>query len=247
MPHNRYFLESIFTTQAEVLLIGEEAHHLTRVMRKNKGDEVELINGKHQLAFATIERIEKKEVRLHISEVTEQSPPKRALIICQALARFNRLETITEKGTELGMTALWLFPGHLSEKKDLSANQINRLRAIAIAALKQSGRLDLPPIVLYPPLEKWKSIEFPAYFGDLGPDAPPLLMALSECPSDDFIFFVGPETGFSSSEKDRLCELQAQGVRLHPNILRTDTASLTALSVISNYFLTHQTITPSKN
>ena len=237
MPHNRYFLDSAFITQADVLLMGEEAHHLTRVMRKSKGDVVELINGRHQLATATLLGTEKKGIHLRVNSVVEQSSSKQALIICQALPRFNRLETITEKGTELGMTALWLFPGHLSEKKDLSPNQLDRLRTIAIAALKQSGRLDLPTFVLCPPLEQWKPFEFPSYFGDLAPEAPPFLSALNKIPSGDMSFFVGPEAGFSPSEECRLRELQAQGVRLHHNILRTDTASLTALSIISNHFL----------
>ncbi len=240
MPHNRYFLDSAFKSQSDVLLSGEEAHHLSRVMRKNRGDEVELINGRHQLATAILLGIEKKGICLRIISIIEHSPPKRALIICQALPRFNRLENIVEKGTELGMTSLWLFPGQLSEKKDLSANQLDRLKTIAIAAIKQSGRLDLPTFVLCPPLEQWKPLEFPAYFGDLDPDAPPFLSALNQSPSDDILFFVGPEAGFSSVEENRLHQLQAQGVRLHHNILRTDTASLTALSVISNYFLTRK-------
>lgn len=239
MPHNRYFLDTPFQAPSEILLVGEEAHHLSRVMRKSEGDEIELINGRNQLGVATLIGIEKKGVRVQLLSVIEANPPRQHLIICQALPRLNRLEIVVEKGTELGMTALWLFPGDLSEKKELSNNQLERLKAISIAAIKQSGRLDLPTIALHPPLRQWKSLPFPAYFGDLSPDAPPFLSALNQRASDDMLFFVGPESGFSSEEEGILHQLKAQGVRLHPHILRTETASLAALSVITNHFLAH--------
>ncbi|MFC2049336.1 RsmE family RNA methyltransferase [Chlamydiota bacterium] len=238
MPLNRYFLDAPFQADAEVLLTGEEAHHLSRVMRKKEGDAVELVNGQNALATAALIGSEKKGVRLRLLSIVEQEPPARALIICQALPRFNRLETIAEKGTELGMTALWLFPGELSEKKELSPTQLTRLKGITVAAMKQSGRLDLPSIHLHPPLKQWKPRTSPAYFGDLNPEAPPFLSALSKSMQDDILFFVGPEAGLTSAEEQQLLRLQATGVRLHTNILRTDTASLTALSVISNFFLT---------
>jgi len=239
MPQNRYFLDAIFHQDSHVLLEGEEAHHLSRVMRKEKGDPIELVNGKGQLATASIEAIEKNRVHIIIRTLFEPKPPKRRVIICQALPRFNRLETIVEKGTELGMYALWLYPGALSEKKDLSNSQLCRLKAIAIASMKQSGRLDLPLISLHPSLEKWSKLDFPAFFGDLEPEAPSLLSALKGNISDDLLFFVGPESGFTPKEKEQLKNIHAFGVRLHINTLRTDTAPLAALSIISNAFLSN--------
>lgn len=238
MPQNRYFLDSPFHVPSDVLLTDEEAHHLNRVMRNKEGDKVELINGRCQLATAVVLGVEKKGIRLRLLAITEQDRPPRTLIICQAFPRFNRLETLVEKGTELGMTALWLFPGQLSEKKELSSTQLTRLKGIAVAAMKQSGRLDLPPLMIHPPLDQWKHLEWPAYFGDLNPEAPPLLSVLNQEAPDNLLFFVGPEAGLNSVEENHLRRLQAKGVRLHTNILRAETASLTALSVICNYFLT---------
>jgi 16S rRNA (uracil1498-N3)-methyltransferase len=247
MPHNRYFIDVPLCLGNEVLLVGEEAHHLHRVMRKSEGDEVELINGLHQLGEATLVEIEKKGIRLRLTKVIEKKTFKPALIVCQAIPRFNRLENLVEKGTELGMTSLWLFPGQLGEKKNLSPTQWERLRSVAIAAIKQSGRLDLPSFVCRPALDQWTSLDLPAYFGDLASDAPPLLSELNKLLKNErqkptaekpsILFFIGPEAGLSESEGDKLRSLQAQGVRLHSNVLRTDTASLAALSIISNFFL----------
>ncbi len=238
MPHNRFFLDAPFHLDEELLLEGEEAHHLLRVMRNQVGDGVEIVNGKGQLAEALIQKSEKKAAYLRLTAIQEESRPPHEVILCQALPRLSRLEMIIEKGTELGMTELWLFPGDLSEKKELSSHQQERLHAIATAAMKQSGRLYLPKIIYKPPLIQWPSTSLRSYFGDTDPQAPPFLELLSQHPLESLLFFVGPEAGFTEREEAFLKKQNGQGVRLNRHILRTETAPLAALAVISNFFLT---------
>ncbi len=220
MPHDRFFVDTPFEEHAEIDL-QHEARHL-KVMRVREGETLELVNGRNQLAQAALSGLKGK-----ILTVEERPAPK-PLILCQAIPRLNRLDTIVEKGTELGMTELWLFPGKLSEKKELSANQLKRLEQITIAALKQCGRLDLPKIKLKEPLLKWDSIPCAAYFGTLS-KAPAFTSILDK--SKEICFFIGPEAGLTADEEAHLMQLGAQGVNLHPNILRTDTASLVALAL----------------
>lgn len=231
MPHSRFYIDSAFTENSEVYLEGEEAHHLQRVMRKREGEVVELVNGRNQLALAKIAQCSKKGVSLTLIRVSEQAPPAFTVILCQAIPRMNRLDLIVEKGTELGMHELWLFPAALSEKKELSPTQLKRLELISIAAMKQCGRLDLPKISLKAPLLKWKELPFPAYFGETSESAPPFFSTLQK--KEGILFFIGPEAGFTSDEEKHLKSLHAQGVSLHSNILRTDTAPLIALSIIT--------------
>ena len=229
MPAERYYIDIPLISDQEVTLPYPESHHLVKVMRTPTGKTVELINGHNQLAQATVLTAHKK-IQLQITSVTTQDSPPHKIILCQALPRLNRLETIVEKGTELGMTALWLFPGDLSEKRELTDNQFQRVKTIAISAIKQCGRLDLPEIILKPPLSKWDPLPFPAYFGDTDPEAPRFFDQWKK--SSDVCFFIGSESGFSKKELTHLQHLKAQGVRLHPNILRTDTAPLVALTII---------------
>src|SRR5262245_8638445 len=135
MPHSRFFLNTLFEKEREVSLSGEEAHHLWHVMRKREGEIVELVNGSYQLAKAKILFYEKKGIRLQLLDVLEKSPLPTSLVLCQAIPRMERLERIVEKGTELGMSELWLFGGQLSEKKEVNTAQLKRLEAIAIAAM----------------------------------------------------------------------------------------------------------------
>jgi len=233
MPHSRFFLDTLFQVDAESTLSGDEAYHLQRVMRKREGEVVELVNGRNQLAKATILSLEKKYIQLRILEIEEKFSD-RTIILCQALPRLNRLDTIVEKGTELGMTELWLFPGQLSEKKELTSLQIKRLESISVAAMKQCGRLDLPKIILKPSLFTWNYSyqHYLAYFGEFSAAASPFYTVLPK--EKNILFFIGPESGFTLDEESHLRQNNVIGVRLHPNILRTDTAAIAALSMIAS-------------
>lgn len=234
MPHNRYFLDTSFENGKSYFLIGDEAHHLAKVMRKKEGESVELVNGKNQFALAKIKHIKKREVQLEVVNIKLSLNPIYSIILCQALPRQNRLDYILEKGTELGMTEIWLFPGELSEKSNLSAAQRKRGESILIASMKQCGRLDLPKIKEMPPLFNWdqKLFLYPSFFGDLSPQAPKFSEIFKK--NNGILFFNGPEPGFSQSEKEILKNNSAQGVSLHLNTLRSDTAALTALALIAN-------------
>lgn len=222
MPLNRFFVDDPLEEGSCISLEPKEEHHL-RVMRCQKGEMVELINGKGVLATARLQ----KPLQI-ISKREEPLPP--AIVLCQAICKPNRLDTILEKGTEIGMSEIWLFPGEKSEKKNVSANQLERATNIFIAALKQCGRLHLPKILIKPPLAKWQKLPGLTFYGD--PEGKRL-------PSEVSLpvhFIIGPEAGFSPHEKKVLQRL-GQGIYLNPAVLRTDTAPLVALSLL-NYFLT---------
>ncbi|MFN0064742.1 MAG: RsmE family RNA methyltransferase [Chlamydiales bacterium] len=228
MPANRFFLDHPLLQENRAHLQGTEAHHLTKVMRKSRGAIVELIDGHGKLATAEVLAVGRELVELKILSLTESEKPERR-ILCQAIPRLNRLETILEKGTELGMTELWLFPGELSEKTSLTKNQIERIHTLFVSALKQCGRLYLPLLELKPSLLEWKELPLQSFFGDIAPDAPPFPQKLRHEP---ILFCVGPEAGFTPKEEEKLRKLGAQGVALSHAILRTDTAPLVALSLI---------------
>lgn len=232
MVAKRFYIDKPLETNQSVILADQEFIHLSKVMRIKPSETVELVNGQGTLAMARVETLRKKEAELFVLKSTflTFSP---FCILAQALPRINRLDFIVEKGTELGMDELWLFPGEQSERTHLTEMQLNRLKLVAIAAMKQSGRLYLPKIILKPCLKKWEEPNYPAYFGDVSSFAPHFSLVLKKQP---FLFVVGPETGFTTQESDHLKTLNAIGAKLHHNILRTDTASLAALSIASAFY-----------
>lgn len=238
MPVNRYYLDKLFNRDSTVELEGKEYHHLSHVMRASQGERIDLVNGRGQLAKACILKLDKRRAHLQVEEVISKDQPSFEIILAQALPRTNRLHTIIEKGTELGMSQLWLFPGELSERKSFASQGKERLKAVAISAMKQCGRLFLPKIVINPPLCSWKTLDYVAFFGDIDPIASPFsLQGKDVFSSLGVIFFIGPESGFTEKEIAWLKKSKVRGVKLHENILRTDTAPLVALSLIHNLLM----------
>lgn len=230
MPVERFFIENPLQESSTVTLTDSEFHHLTHVIRCQEGETVELINGKGALAQASILSIKKKEAVLNITKTSFEPPQTIEIVLAQAIPRMNRLDTILEKGTELGVTQFWLFPSELGERKELTAHQLERQKGILIAAIKQSGRLFLPQIVLKPKLSQWKKLPYTAFYGDLSSQAKPL----KEQQFESAIIFIGPESGFTQDEEAVLQQLGVIGIRLNNHTLRTDTAAIAALAIITH-------------
>ena len=235
MPAERYFIENSFEVNTPCILQDQEFHHLIHVMRNKIGDTIEIVNGLGELAQGFIQDITKKQASIIIKHIRKDSPSPSQLILAQALPRPNRLDFILEKGTELGMTELWLFPGKQGERKDLTDHQLERMKNVTVAAMKQCGRLFLPKIIIKSSLEKWSTFPKTSFFGDVSPDSPNFLDVFPAYKQEtEIAFFIGPESGFSESEL-LLLKKHALGVKLNPNILRTDTAALCCLSLMNAY------------
>lgn len=230
MPQDRFYLNTSFSIGSIVQLADDEMKHLF-VMRPKIQTQVDLVNGKGDLAKASITAISKKEITLMIDSLHHEEAEPFKFIIAQGIPKGSRLDTILEKGTELGMTELWLFPAERSEKTSLNPARIEK---ILVAAMKQCGRLYLPKILTPPPIEKWNELPFTTYFGAFQENAPHLLSAWQKSPPQNgAIFVIGPESGLTKKEEAQLINLKAEGVSLHKNILRTDTAPLAALTLMT--------------
>jgi len=233
MPIDRFFYPEHLSESTEITLCDQELHHLAHVTRARIAEHVEIVNGQGQLGIAVVKTIEKKRATLGVLKVSTSFPKGCKTILAQAIPRLNRLDFIVEKGTELGMDGLQLFPAEKSEKKQLSNQQMQRLKKISISAMKQCGRLFLPSITVAAPLVQWESFPVPSYFGDIASSAKTMIKRWqSKPPKEECTFFIGPEAGFTEQEIEQLRKNGVEGVALHPNILRTDTASLTALAIM---------------
>lgn len=240
MPVERFYINEPLEKNRTIFLKKEEFHHLSHVIRLKSGEQVEIINGNGVLAQGEIASIERSQAAITISSIREEAPTTSEIILAQALPRQPRLEYILEKSVEIGVTKLWLFPGMLSEKKEFSPSQIERIHHIIISAAKQCGRLYLPTVILSPPLLSWQSNSLPksSFFGDTRLNKTPFLEILLAQKEKSILIAIGPEKGFHEKETTWMEEnLGMRGVHLHPNILRTDTAAIYSLSLASAFLL----------
>lgn len=241
MPDNRFFIDQPLQKGATVYLKDSELHHL-QVMKRGQKNHLELVNGRYQLAQAVLLELKRDAATLKIEDVIEKKAPHTCkIILAQALIKPAKLDFVLEKGTELGVNEFVFFAANLSELKELSENKKARFHSLIIAALKQCGRLDLPKITFLKNLKDCPqffstSPSSQNYFGDLAEKAP----FLSDLPKKalaklkNIAFFVGPEKGFTEEEIDFLkTNLKAKSTSLSQNILRAETAGITAAALLS--------------
>lgn len=220
MPENRYFIDQNLFKNQTLQIPKNELKHL-QVMRKKTGDFIEIVNGRNQLAQATLVSSE----MASIDSVETAPPPSIEIVLALGFLRPKNLYWVIEKGTELGASSFWLFPTKKSEKKALTKTQHTRLQNLIISAVKQCGRLDLPSICFPPPLSKWKKPSIPLFYGDLGSKK-----RLTKC--DSAIVAIGPESGFTKEELNILKALGGTPISLSSFTLRAETAAICALSKI---------------
>lgn len=225
MPADRFYIDADLV--GTLSLEGAEHHHLAHVMKIRVGEKVEVVNGRGGLATAKVLSVSKHDADLQILSATQSPLPTPRLILAVPLMRPAKLELVIEKCTELGADGFWFYPAHYSEKNDLSDHQQDRLNLIAISAMKQCGRLDLPSLKLLASFEEIFSTPATYLFGDTR------ATKMAKRPDGKIIFITGPERGFSEKELEIL-DQKATGVRLHGNILRAETAPIAAAVIYSS-------------
>jgi 16S rRNA (uracil1498-N3)-methyltransferase len=245
----RFYLPTLTESDRTVTLRGEEFHHLAQVLRLKPGDTVTLFDGKGQSYLGRIEALTQNEARVTIREklkIGRESPLE--LVLGQGAAKADKMEFVIQKATELGVsriiplitsrTVVQLSGGG-------SARKIERWRRIALEAVKQCGRSRIPDVDEPQPfsevLKSWEGfLKLTPWEGseprpptDEGKTARPLREVLRERGSQNkVILLIGPEGGFSFEEVDEARSAGFIPVSLGPRILRTETAAVTALSLL---------------
>lgn len=231
MKEKRFYYNGNLNKDADILLDGEEFHHLSNVMRARVGDKLILFNGDGCFYHAEISELAKKYANIKIlSSEKSQSEPQIELCIYQALAKGDKLSLIMQKITEIGASELAIFD---SEFCDVKANttRVDRLETIAISAAKQCGRATITKqsgvFKLSEVIEKIKDYDafYVAYENEDG-----LTLAKDLILNKDKIkkvaIMIGAEGGFAAGEIEMLKQAGAKIVSLGSRILRTETAAI---------------------
>jgi 16S rRNA (uracil1498-N3)-methyltransferase len=229
----RFFTDPPRAGAAE--LRGDEARHLTRVLRVEPGQQFE-ISDNQSVYLAEIAEARGDRVVFRILEPIESPPPPVRLTLCAALVKFDRFEWIVEKATELGVERILPVEAGRTEKGlfEASRKRTERWQRIARESSQQSRRARLPEILPAVRFERSLATEASCrYFLDED-GGPPLLATLpaARTPSDTVALLLGPEGGWTGSERAEAAVAGWQATSLGPQILRAETAAVAALAVI---------------
>jgi len=232
-------------------LRGPEAFHVTRVLRKKEGDEVELFDGKGGRYTGVIETVHGDgSVEGAISK-TEKAPKAGLLVDLHlylgVLKKPSHWEWALEKGTELGVMSFTpvITPRTIVQSREISKNKLERWNKIMTAASKQCERATIP--TLHAPAHFRDAIQTARKSGGITllawerhPGATTyagLREVLTQAKKENkkkltVHLFVGPEGGFSEEELEIAEYEDAKFFSLGPTVLRAETAALSACSVV---------------
>jgi len=232
----RLFVSGALSNDAELVLQGEQANYLGRVLRSRVGDTVTVFNGDGGEWPACIEHISKNSVTLRLGVVVEsatESPLKIHLV--QGISRGERMDFVVQKATELGVSRITPVLTHHGMVK-LDQKRADKRRQhwqhVAESACEQSGRTQPPRIDEPLALNTWFGGRDSAGTMEvvLQATATASLVSLS-APKAGLCLLVGPEGGFSEREYEDAEIAGFQAASLGPRILRTETAALAAVAV----------------
>lgn len=229
--HPRLYVDQSLERGRAVALAEGQAHYLRTVLRKNTGEHLRLFNEKDGEWLAILGETGKKSAIAVCAEQIRapQAPQRRLHMFFPPLGK-DRLDFLVEKAVELGASDL-----HPITTARTEVRKINTIRIMSqiIEAAEQCERHDIPHLhdlaAMETALAAWDQT-IPVFAALERADAQPL-----DPQSGDCAVLVGPPGGFTPDEKTYLANLPfVKPVTLGPRILRTETAALAALSLLSN-------------
>jgi len=236
----RFFVDSPLLAGSELGLPPGPARHV-QVLRLQPGASLTLFDGRGGEFAATVTSMGRHEVRVRIgAHETTRRELERPVTLALGMPANERMDTLVEKATELGVAAIvplscersvLRLQGERAEKKLL------HWRGVAIAACEQSGRNRLPELSPVATLPAWLQALPPADTGArwlLSLDSAPTLarMAASLGERDPVLVLSGPEGGLSPGEEGLARRFGFSPVSLGPRVMRADTAPLAVLACL---------------
>jgi 16S rRNA (uracil1498-N3)-methyltransferase len=230
----RFFIEQ-FSGQ-RVVMEGEAAHHLGRVLRAQPGQLYELSDGS-KVWLGRIESVTRDSVEFSLVEEIPAYHPSLQTTLLLSIVKFDSFEWALEKATELGVSRIVPLAAARSEKALLAAavKRAERWNKLLLEASQQSRRVQLP---ILDSLAKPEAA-FAAYHPGLrillseAPDAKPLREVLRDQQGKSAVLAIGPEGGWTDAELGAARAAQFQDASVGKLILRTETAVIASLAALN--------------
>ena len=248
MEFSRIYYPNQINVGNSIELPVKSAHHAVNVLRLGKGDKIILFNGKGGEFIASIKGINKNSIFVLIEEfrnVERESPLQINLV--QSICINIKMDLIVRKAVELGVNSIQPVVTKrclvkLSDKRELK--RLFRWQQIVISACEQCGRNCIPQVLSPVSISDWLVSQGPM-IKEFGNEASGklhfILSPMSGMRLHDFskklsvtelTVLVGPEGGFTSDEYTTAISTGFSSLRLGDRILRTESASLAALSAL---------------
>ena len=246
MPDFRAYAPDAPADARDIRLAADESHHLVTVNRCSRGDPVVAFNGRGREWLCECADAAKAATLLRVKESRQAAPLAHEMTLAQALPKGATMNDIVRQATEVGVARIVPLISERTQVHldgDRAGKKTDKWRTAAIEAAKQCGNPWLPEIT---PIQDATAFMQSATGYDLkliaslhaGPTTLKKVLAHFAAKHGHaprkVLWLVGPEGDFSSGEMTTAISAGFQPVTLGPLVLRSDTAAIYALSILSH-------------
>ena len=231
MSNIRLFFSESLSINLTAKLDKLQSHYLNKVMRIKVNEVFSLFNSGGEWE-AKILDISKNIVKFNITKQLRQRENNKELWLAFSPIKSNYFNFMIQKATELGVTKF--FPIIFDRTIVRKINK-ERVEKVIIEAAEQSNRINVPSIQEPQNLRSFLNNNMDLIFTDLNSKNKKLdLKKLTDNPT---CIIIGPEGDFSEGEREQILSFKGvQPIKINENILRSETAVISAISII-NYCL----------
>ena len=228
MTYIRLFFKENLSDNLNSNLDKSQSHYISKVMRIKEGESFSLFNDGGEWE-AKINEIKKGIVNFIIVKKLKNSENNSEIWLAFTPIKLNYLNFMIQKATELGVTKFIPTITERTMVRDLNSERLNK---VIIEASEQSNRIKLPKLE--------KLIQFKDFiklykdtnivFGDLNSTNDQIKINKDS----PVCILIGPEGDFSENERKQILDLKnVKSLKINKNILRTETAAISMISIIS--------------
>ena len=226
--------------QQDPALTGDEARHLSQVLRMKPGDSVIVFDGHGRRATAEILNVTRDRVSLKLGEISRPLAPLPAITLAQAIPKGKNMDLIVQKAVELGIASIQPLVTRYTVVQP-GDGKSGKWRRNALEACKQCGQDTLPEIAEPLAFDRWiaSQSETPGLklIASLALGARPMREVLRDHPATtQATLLVGPEGDFSPEETNAALAAGFLPISLGSIVLRVETATLFCLSALRYEF-----------
>ena len=228
MSNIRLFFSESLSINLSSKLDKSQSHYLSKVMRVNTGEKFSLFNQNGEWE-AKIDKIIKGIVEFSISKKIRSNANEKEIWLAFAPIKLNYLNIMMQKATELGVTK---FIPILTERTIVRKINEKRVNKIIIEASEQSNRLKVPQLEEIIKLDDFLKFNQKTniIFGDLNTNNKKLNINSTE----PVCILVGPEGDFTTKEREKILKLKNLiPLKINENILRSETAAISIISIVT--------------
>ena len=229
MSNIRLFFKESLSLNLVSKLDKSQSHYISKVMRIKENESFFLFNSSGEWE-AKILNITKSIVEFEITNQIRQKENQKELWLAFSPIKSNYFNFMIQKATELGITK---FVPIIFERTVVRKLNKERLEKVIIEATEQSNRINIPTLEDATNLEDFlKSSEMNLIFTDLNSDNKKV--DLEKLTNKPVCIVVGPEGDFSENERGKILSFKdVQAIKINENILRSETAVISAISIIN--------------